>query len=280
MDGDATEVPASGPHGVAAWLVCERWRAPVLVLLLGCVLTAAYGTPREASDSRLAAAIRTGDVRAIMWDDRSSYGLEMSGRGQTTTSYGDRQWVLWMDSSRVLHRTWVPWAVGDAGAAPVDLDATIRATARAAETPAPALDGAGFRPWSMLGWPLLAMELLSVLLLVLGPQPRRKTKWATFWTLGLPAGAGVAWWILRDSPWSHAANVIPEPVPRARGAMPSGQRRMGGAVAFFAVLVVGGSLVMGLIHVVASAGAQDAGPSGSRGWSVVRVDGTTTTAPG
>jgi hypothetical protein len=54
---------------------------------------------------------------------------------------------------------------------------------------------------------------------------------------------------------------------------------MGGAVSFFAVLVVEGSLLMGLVHEVASTGAQSAGPSGTRGWSVVRIDGTTTTAP-
>ncbi len=253
----------------------------MLAVLVVAVALAAYGTPARASGAALAAAIRSGDVRAIATvygGDR--YGLEMFPEresGLSRTSSG--QMVLWTSSTGRLYRTQLDWPVDSTGAdsTSVDLARTIDATARAARVSAPSIGASAMRWWTRLGLPLAVLEVAAFLLLVVGPQPRRKTKWGTFWSFGLPAGLGVAWWVLRDAPWNSTMIRVPAPAPRVRGLLPSGIRRMGGGAAFLGLSVLLGSLLSAGLFGLLAYGDRQNPPAGSVTWSVVRTDGTTTT---
>ena len=278
--GKAAQVQPGRVERLRSALRLQRVQVLALLVVVVCIGLAAYGTPRQVAGSQLASALRAGDVRAITWDEGASFGLEMAGRGYTGQFYGQQpQQVLWVDAAGALHRTWIPWSPTSA-ATEVDLDATIAATARADGVAVPQLDGNGLQPWTQLGWPLILVELLSVLVLLWGPQPRRKTKWATFWTFGVPGGLGVAWWLLRDAPWSRAANALTEPVSNERGTMPEGHNRMGGGVAFFLIFLFVGSLLTGLVLGLAAHGEQNQPPAGSGTWVVVQSDGTKMTLHG
>jgi hypothetical protein len=155
----------------------------------------------------------------------------------------------------------------------VDLEKTIAATAHAAGVANPSW---GLGPARYLGWPLVVLEIGGVIVLLASAQPRRRTKWGTFWMLGIPAGVGLTWWVLTDSPWSAATDALPAPAPRQRGPVPGvGDRRGGGTMvmlAFALSLVVG----LGFLAVRALPGLGDRpGPGGEVAWHVVWSNGST-----
>ena len=83
------------------------------------------------------------------------------------------------------------------------------------------------------------LTLIAIVVLVTGPQPRRLTKWATFWVIVLlPLSAGAIWWLLREAPWSRRANAVPEPEPGAAGVMVGEHWRQGGGRAFLVCLLI------------------------------------------
>jgi hypothetical protein len=88
--------------------------------------------------------------------------------------------------------------------------------------------------------------LTAVVILVLAAQPRRKTKWAWFWAFSLPLGLGVAWWLLREHPWSRRASALPEPLePSQQRRASGGDQRATGGWMFCAMLFA--SIVASLI---------------------------------
>jgi len=268
----------------------RRQVAGVVVVVL-CALLALWGTPSRASEASFGQALRAGDVSGWQLDSpQSEYGLQIQA-GFTVSvgsSQSPRSTVLWGDSHGRLYRTSLdnllrvadPSApagldAGDLVASGGDVDpgATIDATARAAGVPVPSTP-VGARAYAC--WPLVAVSLAAVVLLLLAPQPRRRTKWGTFWTLGVPAGIGLLWWILTDSPWSARTDAMPAPAPRQRGPLPGGVVRAGGGqmllIAFALGMAV--SFVLLVVHLVPILADRTEPPTGSVTWSVVWTSGS------
>lgn len=99
-------------------------------------------------------------------------------------------------------------------------------------------------PWGILmflGW------LLVILALLTGPQPRRATKWAWFWLLGLPLGLGFLALLAMEAPWSARAVRRPEPLPHDKQRdLPGGDPRLTGGWAFV-ITTIGGAIAFSVI---------------------------------
>lgn len=247
-------------------------RGLLWVLLVASVLIAVWGTPRSASQDDFARALKAGDVAAIQTYD-GRYGLEwtaVSVQIQVGTS-SSRPVVLWEDQRGMLHRTDLSWLAGGTPGSPgdsVDLLATIGATAQQAGVPVPTVDqGLGRAEHSAVPLGILSLVFLGIL--VLGPQPRRLTKWATLWVICIPLGLGMGWWLARDTPFAPAMNRAPQPRPGEKGMLPNGIRRTGGGVAFLAAWGV--SILVGIASaiVIGLLGSSDGSSDPLEPWSLV-----------
>ena len=247
------------------------WQGVAVSLVLGTALMSVWGTPRHASEAAFGAALRAGDVTAVVRDtgqnlgDEKSVGAALSMTNRTSSSSPS---VVWTSGDGRIYRTSLATLAGlpspsenggiedpsvvqpgfDASGnvvsdAKVDIPRSIEATARAAGAPAPDQTSLGWA--GHLGDPLAALEVAALLLLVMGPQPRRFTKWGQFWLLGIPAGAGLLWWVLRDVPFDARMRAVPEPPPHASGVIGGDVVRRSGAVGFGWALV--GSLVLSAV---------------------------------
>lgn len=254
-----------------------------------CGLLALWGTPSTVSEAAFGAALRSGQVRAVSWDSHGRYGQELLvGMPVSDSSVNNATGpvVVWASRSGRLYRTDVSTLAGlsDPSLAPsdgaaagegsrVDVAQSITATAAAAGAPVPLVGSLG--PYGWLGWPLVLLTSAGVLLLLAGTQPRRTTKWGLFWILGLPAGIGLAWWVLRDAPWDPRMGALPEPPPRVRGMFSSGVNRIGGGVSFLRVLVI--TVIVGLLGAgvvaVTRLGSRPEPAQGSVTWSVIWTSG-------
>jgi hypothetical protein len=238
-----------------------------LLLVAVAVVMAIWGTPSTVSAAYLGQAVAGGDVTSWEIDaPRSQYGLEVAtGLSVTTSSGREGATVIWTDNRGRLHRTdlrdllrlpdpsapegaeitdpaaGVFWSDGYQ----VDLGATIAATVAAGGSPV-LQEGLGAARF--LGFPLAALALVGLVVLIFGPQPRRRTKWGTFWMLGIPAGVGLVWWVLTDSPWSATTDALPEPAPRQRGPVLGVVDRRGGGVMFFIAIAL--SVVVGFAWLI------------------------------
>ena len=266
-----------------------------LVVIAVCALLALWGTPRDASSAAFATALHQGQVTGWEYATGSKHGVERTffldfhggGSGSTTS-------VVWVDTSGRLYRTDLttlltlpdpgsdpvldpfvdPMAGEYGGGTTVDLGRTI-----AANSPAGAQLGVDGLGWAgKLDWPLSVVLFAAFFLLVLGPQPRRRTKWATFWYLAIPLGVGLAWIVARDAPWSEQMNAVPEPAPRQQGEIRPGLVRTGGGRAFGVVWVVSiviGTAVYALLSFVPGFGARPTPSQSSTTWNVVWANGHT-----
>jgi hypothetical protein len=247
------------------------WQGVALAIVLAAVVMSVWGTPRQASEAAFGAALRGGDVRAAVRDDgqnlgdEKSIGAALSMTNRTSSSIPS---VVWTTGDGRIYRTSLAtlaglpspsgtsevhdpssaWPGFDASGnvvpdVKVDVPRSIEATARADGVPVPAQTSLG---WSgHLGDPLAVLEVAALFLLVMGPQPRRFTKWGQFWLLGIPAGAGLIWWVLRDAPFDAAMRAVPEPAPHARGVIGGDVVRRSGAQGFGWALV--GSIVLSAV---------------------------------
>ena len=281
-----------------AWRSLRRRQVAALLLIAVAVVMAIWGTPSSVSEAYLGQAVAYGGVTSWELDaPRSQYGLEVAtGLSVTKTSGGESGTVIWTDTRGRLHRTDVQILLGQpdpnrpedqeltnpaagvfwSNGYQVDLGATVAATAKAGGSPVPEY---GLGAARFLGLPLAALALVGVLMLIFGPQPRRRTKWGTFWMLGIPAGVGLVWWVLTDSPWSAATDALPEPAPRQRGPVLGVVDRRGGGtmflIAFALSIVVGfGWMVLRLFPGAADYGDPQAG---TVVWHVVWSTGHTGT---
>jgi len=281
-----------------AWRSLRRRQVGALLAIGVAAVMAAWGTPSPASEAALGHALAGGQVAAWEVDAlRSQYGLEVAtGISVTVSSGAEDSRILWTDNRGRLHRTDLPGVLGlpdpkapdgtsltDPAAGvfasdgyQVDLPATLAATAAAGGSPVPEQ---GIGAARFLGLPLSALALVGVLLVIFGPQPRRRTKWGTFWMLGIPAGVGLAWWVLTDSPWSATTDALPEPAPRQRGPVPGIVERRGGGVMFLIALAL--SLVIGftwlVVRLVPGVADSHEPAQGSVTWHVVWNTGHTGT---
>jgi len=286
-----------------AWRSLRRRQVAALLLIAVAVVLAIWGTPSTTSEAYLGSAVADGGVTSWEIDaPRSQYGLEVAtGLSITTTTSGDPVTVLWTDTRGRLHRTDVRGLLAQPDPTPpegaelgdltagvvsngyqVDLGATIAATAAATSAttgndyPVPQYGVGAAR---FLGLPLAALAFVGFLVLVFGPQPRRRTKWGTFWMLGIPAGVGLVWWVLTDSPWSATTDALPEPAPRQRGPVLGIVDRRGGGVMFLIAIALSFVVGFGWLVLRLFPGAADFGEPqpGSVTWHVVWSTGHTGT---
>jgi hypothetical protein len=249
-----------------------------------------WGTPRHASEAAFGAALRSGDVTSAVRDDGQNLGDEKrlgAAVSLTTRRSSSISSVVWTTGDGRVYRTSLATLAGlpspsanggveDSSAgqpgvdasgnvvadAKVDIPRSIEATAHAAGVPVPDQTSLGWA--GRLGDPLAVLEFAALILLVMGPQPRRFTKWGQFWLLGIPAGVGLLWWVLRDAPFDAAMRAVPEPAPRARGVIGGDVVRRSGAVGFGWALLgsaVLSAVVLGVVH----AGGWDARPEPAPG---------------
>jgi hypothetical protein len=275
----------------------RRRQVAALLALATCVLLALWGTPSRASEPAFGAALRSGEVSSWEIEDRTGtrYGLEMApGFSVNLTTYvSSASTVIWSDTRGRLYRTFVgglqslpdpnapdganltdpstdvSWSNGYQ----VDLARTIAATTHAAGVANPSW---GLGPARSLGWPLVVLEVGGVIVLLGSAQPRRRTKWGTFWMLGIPAGVGLTWWVLTDSPWSAATDALPAPAARQRGPVPGVGDRRGGGTMFMLAFALSLVVALGVLAVRALPGLGDRSePGGEVAWHVVWSNGST-----
>jgi hypothetical protein len=298
---DLTTIDAAAP---APALRIRMRQIVALVVLALSVLLAVWGTPREASPTAFLAALRAGEVSGWEFAGGNKYGAERSSALEI--NWGETQpgeSVVWADSVGRLYRTDLDTVLSQLDPATVTLEPssdpipqpdqdvlgplpdqqTTVDVGRTIAANAPAGSGLGVDGlgWAgKLGWPLSVVMLAAILLLVLGPQPRRQTKWAAFWYLLIPLGVGLAWLVVRDSPWSERMNALPEPPPRWRGQLVPGISRRGGGSAFgisWIVSIVLAAVVFALLWSVPGFGARPGPAAGSSTWKVVWTSGSTGT---
>ena len=199
-----------------------RWVA--VAVLVADVLLGLLTVPRDSSLHQLRSDLADGTVRSVSVVDP---GMLRSTSVLTGRYPGDDG-----NGSAVL------WRVGTLGYRIADLPSDASAI--------PALDQLEPTRHDLLqrGSGTATVVLLGVVLVVmLGPQPRRTTKWALFWLCLLPLNAGLLWALLREAPWSPAARALPVPAPHR---FQPGDRRLAGGKAFVYLLVAGvvGQLVL------------------------------------
>jgi hypothetical protein len=86
-------------------------------------------------------------------------------------------------------------------------------------------------------WANAVGTIAAVIFLIVGPQPRRMTKWGVFWTLLMPLNLGMLWWLFAEAPWAPRSRALPEPASRMVRVMYDGRRRFGGGQMFCALLL-------------------------------------------
>jgi hypothetical protein len=259
-----------------------RLRLPLLVAAIGLSFLSWVTTPLQASAGALPDDLTNGKVARVTLDcspapdNGLTLWVNLGGPGESAAAGRQVCWVNRSGLSYVAdlrqHATISQWRIGLGGDQQPDVAATVSSTAKAAD-PGTVLSGSQgltsvVRDVAMVLGLLLLVGL--VLALVGGPQPRRLTKWGTFWVLLIPGGLGVAWWLCCDAPWNRNLQRLPEPLPRWRGDVGGFVQRHGGWTGFAALVVC--SLVVGYSADIA---ASWIGAEQDRGgvWQVVPAGG-------
>jgi hypothetical protein len=234
------------------------WRAGAGAAVLASVLFAFWGTPPTTSQDDFVRQLSAGNV-ATATLSHDSFGLEYDALRRTYDP--DATILLWTDQRGKLYRAELrdlvvaePTGEGDG---PVDVVASIDATARAAGVTPPVWGEVGLAAWSRL--PLGIVSLCFLGLLVFGSQLRRVTTWGMFWLLGVPLGVGLMWWVVRDAPFDPAMSARAEPRARQRGMTAAGVPRAGGGKTFLLAWV----LSLGLAFVLSVLVGIQGSPSSS-----------------
>ncbi|BBH67611.1 hypothetical protein ACTI_42960 [Actinoplanes sp. OR16] len=186
----------------------KAWRvARVLILLLWVVAAAMtwWTAPREVSYEKALDAAKSGEVRAydwgMNWDDGSGRWLD--------APYLERQsgpWFAWRTSDYRVY--WADTSPADGDQTTVDVNGmehTGAAAEIARELDQPSGELIPWRKWIQGISAVLALTFFAVL--IIGPAPALGTRWYWFWVvLLIPYALGMVFWVLRDRPWSDAAN--------------------------------------------------------------------------
>jgi hypothetical protein len=190
-----------------------RWVA--VAVLVADVLVGLVTIPRDSSLDEFQRDLAGGRVRSASVVDpgtlRSTYVLTGHHPGNADPA------------SAVL------WRAGAVGYRLADLP-------RDGSTPRLTLGQAPARDDLLQRWSGASTVVLVVLVLVLmlGPQPRRVTKWALFWWFLTPLNAGLIWALVREAPWAPAARALPVPAPHR---FQPDDRRFTGGLAFLLMLL-------------------------------------------
>nr|CAA9350371.1 MAG: hypothetical protein AVDCRST_MAG46-2552 [uncultured Nocardioidaceae bacterium] len=239
-----TVPPAAGAGGRDLHPLIRLARWPLLVASVLLALASWLTTPLDASLGSLTQDLTEGTVTEVVLgcevgEAESGFRLHIG-----TLPPEERADVCWVTESGLSYGADVPEGPTRQGSrgrlGRVGSDASIWAVIERVDQSVLDADG---RLWTetvhdvcnVLG---LAIVALLLACLVLGPQPRRLTKWGTFWVLLMPAGLGPVWLLAREAPWDRNLHQLPEPPPRWRGDIGGGIRRHGGWTGFALLLIV------------------------------------------
>jgi len=196
-------------------------------------------TPRPASLGLLREDLAAGEVTAVFFDARANprdtARLTPVTRGASEEPFA-RPTVTWQTGPL---QTWTAprdgaaaeWTASEVGRVdparawatytgerrpdgdPTALEQWIRTAVRAAGVP----EQQSFRPllevianWLAVDWWIVAA------MVVVGPQPRCATRWASFWRVLMPLNAGAWSILLREAPWNLRTSAEPQPLPHGR----------------------------------------------------------------
>jgi hypothetical protein len=229
-------VETAGGDGLPATRSPAGWvrrRMLLAGLWLLVVIAVAPIAQRPASLSALYEAAENGRLGTV----RLTEGLPPGATGYVT------QHVVWRDAWWVLRRTSVvvvspgerpPAELSEPRARTTDdVAAQLRQRDRRVRLASMDREPSSFsvHGWTLPGWvgpALIVHTLLTLFVLVNGPEPWRATRWAWFWLLTPPIGTMV--FLVLSGPTPGL------PRPRGRG------RRLTGGWAFLLALVIGGAL--------------------------------------
>jgi hypothetical protein len=224
-----------------------RWL--LLAALLLDLVVGLITLPRDSPVTELQRDLRAGQVRSIAFAgtdpvrgtylvlDRDSLGL-----GQNAIVW--RTGTLSYKSARLeLGSDVFGGPAGDSDTEPA-LRQRITTAANAAGVPIKrSLDQELLGRWRQT---TILVYLILLVTLIRAGQPRRATKWATFWLLLLPLSAGMILTLAREAPWSRRARELPEPLPHKLQVAQGPDERLTGGRAFL-LLVVAGAVVKGVV---------------------------------
>jgi hypothetical protein len=223
-------VPRKPPPWWVRWLLAAVTTAATIG---GLVLTAVPVSPQTLLDH-----LRAGTVDEVTLRCASSDSVTFFA-GATDTFAGE---VCW--SSGALHyRTETQALRGDLRDADITtgpVRPSLVTVAREAGHPAPTVTRLSLSDSAvvqLVTWANAVGTIAAVILLIVGPQPRRMTRWGVFWTLLMPLNLGMLWWLFAEAPWAPRARALPEPASRMVRVMYDGRRRFGGGQTFCALLL-------------------------------------------
>jgi len=225
----------------AASLLRVVWAA-LLALTVLATIVILFTTPLNAGEGEFIHALRTGEVGSVAVGSSSDFQVR-NGLTITNGAHDDIA-VSWVNRfgfrrSAVLNGLMAlrdPPALNDgtsSGPPPaLDPAASITATARSLGATPPAIVGRGALPFGRIAWLPEGVLFLMIAVMLLGPQPRRMTRWGAFWAYTAPLNSGIFYALLRDSPWNQKMNRMPEPRAgdrvAANPATGTAIRRLGG----------------------------------------------------
>jgi hypothetical protein len=240
----ATNVPPpAGATGRDLHPLIRMARWPLLAASVLLAIASWLTTPLDASFGALTRNLAEGRMAEVVLgcnvEDAES-GFQLHIGTPLPDEWAD---VCWRNESGLSYAADVPEAGGRQGArggsGRLSQNAAILAVVETAD-PTLIEDGHMWTATVHDVSNLLGLAVFAVLLvcLLVGPQPRRLTKWGTFWVLLMPAGLGPAWLLAREAPWDRNLHQLPEPPARWLGDLGGGIRRHSGWTGFALLLIV------------------------------------------
>jgi hypothetical protein len=211
-----------------------RWL--LVAVLLADVTAGLLAQPRRSFLSDLHADLTAGKVRSITFADHDGLRpLVVADGGFRSADKGPL--VLWRVGTvdyRVADLTdGVPFLASGGDSQPGDLGLRAQISRLAGQRGVPVHQG-GRDLLLRFPWVGLVALLLLLAVLFLGGQPRRATRWATFWLLLTPMNLGMLRTLVLEAPWSAAMRRWPEPPPHRLMQLDA---RMTGGSAFLIMLL-------------------------------------------
>jgi hypothetical protein len=211
-----------------------RWL--LVAVLLADIAAGLLTQPRQSFLSDLHADLTAGKVRSITFADHDDVRL-FALTSSRITSQDIGPVVLWRVGAvdyRVANLRNSPPFIGDEGG-PFPFQSRLRSqisrVAGAQRVPVHSGEQDLLLRFPKVG---LLVFLLMLVVLLRGGQPRRATRWATFWLLLTPMSLGMLRTLALEAPWSAAMRAWPEPPPHRM--MPIDARMTGGS-AFLIMLL-------------------------------------------
>jgi hypothetical protein len=238
--------PGSSRTRVGAWAVQAVRVAAALVLLAGLAGAAGSAARREPLVA-FRSDLDAGRVTEVVFAGPGSYRPP----GALTGADPRRRTVRWevagggrrtADLSEGVGSRYPGEGSGEVGSTDgadlsdltpsteAEVERDLRARVAAAGVP---VRGPGGQPAEAAVRASGLAALVLVVFLLVGPQPRRATKWAWFWLMLVPGGLAQLAWLAAEAPWSRRVAAGPEPRPHRQE--PADTRLTGGRAVLLAI---------------------------------------------